>query len=187
MPMFNNSVSMVKVESPFRQTAAVPPQPKPTDHVGLLHANMLNGLTSAATTPWMNSMDQDTMSLLWANMLGAGGMDVLSTLAALSQPMTQPAQVQPSVPQQPVTPTVVQTLHKSHTPAKQEVRETSGRWPHEEVQSFQAVTPKPSSHQQQQQQPSPIQASQASPPSFKRDASAQTLEVSRSQLSQEIS
>ncbi|CAI4226239.1 unnamed protein product [Auanema sp. JU1783] len=81
----------VKVDSPFRQTAAVPPQPKTTtteQTANLLHANMLNGMTN----PWMNSVEQDTMSILWANMIGAaGGMDMLSTLAALSQPMVPAA------------------------------------------------------------------------------------------------
>uniref|UniRef100_A0A183FJ09 FLYWCH-type domain-containing protein n=1 Tax=Heligmosomoides polygyrus TaxID=6339 RepID=A0A183FJ09_HELPZ len=46
LPLFNNGLSMVKPESPFRQTAAVPPQPKPVnDHPNpLLQANLLNGM-----------------------------------------------------------------------------------------------------------------------------------------------
>ncbi|VDK56947.1 unnamed protein product [Cylicostephanus goldi] len=46
LPLFNNGLSMVKPESPFRQTAAVPPQPKPVNDVpnSLLQANLLNGM-----------------------------------------------------------------------------------------------------------------------------------------------
>ncbi|PAV73255.1 hypothetical protein WR25_14334 isoform G [Diploscapter pachys] len=89
--LFSNGLSMVKLESPFRQTAAVHPQPKPiVDQTNaLLQANLLNGMAN----PWLG-MD-DTMSLLWANMLNnsaTGGMDVLSTLAALSAaPLNQVA------------------------------------------------------------------------------------------------
>ncbi|KIH69509.1 hypothetical protein ANCDUO_00148 [Ancylostoma duodenale] len=46
LPLFNNGLSMVKPESPFRQTAAVPPQPKPVNDLpnSLLQANLLNGM-----------------------------------------------------------------------------------------------------------------------------------------------
>ncbi|KAK6022832.1 hypothetical protein OSTOST_11456, partial [Ostertagia ostertagi] len=86
LPLFNNGLSMVKPESPFRQTAAVPPQPKPlSEHPNsLLQANLLNGMT----TPWLSGVDQDPMSFLWANILSPGSMDVLSTIAALSKPIT---------------------------------------------------------------------------------------------------
>lgn len=42
------------------------------------------------TTPWLGSVDQDPMSLLWANILSPGSMDVLSTIAALSKPISIP-------------------------------------------------------------------------------------------------
>lgn len=88
LPLFNNGLSMVKPESPFRQTAAVPPQPKSVnDHPNpLLQANLLNGMTA----PWLGTVEQDPMSLLWANILGPGNIDVLSTIAALSKPVMTP-------------------------------------------------------------------------------------------------
>ncbi|KAL6724165.1 hypothetical protein Aduo_019078 [Ancylostoma duodenale] len=88
LPLFNNGLSMVKPESPFRQTAAVPPQPKPVNDLpnSLLQANLLNGMTA----PWLSGVDQDTMSLFWANILSPGSMDVLTTFAALSKPVMAP-------------------------------------------------------------------------------------------------
>ncbi|KHJ95764.1 FLYWCH zinc finger domain protein [Oesophagostomum dentatum] len=88
LPLFNNGLSMVKPESPFRQTAAVPPQPKPMNDLpnSLLQANLLNGITA----PWLSVVDQDTMSMFWANILSPGSVDVLSTFAALSKPVMAP-------------------------------------------------------------------------------------------------
>ncbi|CAD6187221.1 unnamed protein product [Caenorhabditis auriculariae] len=80
LPLFNNGLSMVKVESPFRQTTPVHQQSKANDHNNLLHANVLNGMSN----PWMGL--DDTMTVLWANMLNPmGGMDMLSTIAALTK------------------------------------------------------------------------------------------------------
>ncbi|CAJ0609509.1 unnamed protein product [Cylicocyclus nassatus] len=99
LPLFNNGLSMVKPESPFRQTAAVPPQPKPVNDVpnSLLQANLLNGITA----PWLSVVDPDTMSLFWANILSPGSMDVLSTFAALSKPIMAP-QPKREIPVTPV-------------------------------------------------------------------------------------
>ncbi|KAK5970625.1 Pharyngeal Enhancer Binding [Trichostrongylus colubriformis] len=99
LPLFNNGLSMVKPESPFHQTATVPPQHKPlNEHPNsLLQANLLNGMT----TPWLSGVEQDPMSFLWANILSPGSMDVLSTIAALSKPITV-AQPKREVPLPPI-------------------------------------------------------------------------------------
>lgn len=78
-PLFNNGLSMVKVESPFQPTN-VHQQPKPVPEHNLLQPNILSTLTN----PWMGL--EDPMTMLWANMLNpVNGMDVLSTIAALSK------------------------------------------------------------------------------------------------------
>ncbi|CAB3401003.1 unnamed protein product [Caenorhabditis bovis] len=114
LPLFNNGLPITKIDSPFQQTTPPsvittpnPPQPEQTN---LLQTNLLNGISN----PWMGL--EDPMTMLWANMLNpVGGIDVLSTIAALSRQNqainTQP----PPIPQAPMnfqTSTIVNPIPK---------------------------------------------------------------------------
>ncbi|UMM40895.1 hypothetical protein L5515_017391 [Caenorhabditis briggsae] len=88
LPLLNNSISMVKVESPFSTTPTIqipPPNPpqihQPQEHSNLLQPAALNGFNNS----WMGGIE-DPIAMFWANaMLNPSGLDVLSTIAALSK------------------------------------------------------------------------------------------------------
>lgn len=88
LPLLNNSISMVKVESPFSQTPTIqiPQSNPPTIHQpqecsNLLQPAALNGFNNS----WMGL--EDPVTMFWANAMlnPVGGLDMLQTLAALSK------------------------------------------------------------------------------------------------------
>ncbi|CAI5456034.1 unnamed protein product [Caenorhabditis angaria] len=101
LPLFNNGLSMMKVESPFQSTPTILPTPNPPQHeqTNLLQTTQL---LNRINNPWMGL--DDPMTMLWANMLNPinGGIDVLSTIAALSK--QQQLQQGPNIPQAATAP-----------------------------------------------------------------------------------
>ncbi|CAI2356742.1 unnamed protein product [Caenorhabditis sp. 36 PRJEB53466] len=88
LPLFNNGLSMVKVESPFNQTPTIripqsnpPPVSQSQEQSNLLQPAVMNGMNN----PWMGL--EDPVAMFWANAMlnPVGGLDVLSTIAAFSK------------------------------------------------------------------------------------------------------
>ncbi|EFO82694.1 CRE-PEB-1 protein [Caenorhabditis remanei] len=88
-PLFNNGLSMVKVENNFNQSPTIqipqsnpPPAPQPQEQSNLLQPAALNSFNNS----WVGF--EDPVAMFWANAMlnpGIGGLDVLSTFAALSK------------------------------------------------------------------------------------------------------
>uniref|UniRef100_A0A8R1DIJ5 FLYWCH-type domain-containing protein n=1 Tax=Caenorhabditis japonica TaxID=281687 RepID=A0A8R1DIJ5_CAEJA len=124
LPLFNNGLSMVKVESPFNQTPTIripqanpQPVPQPQEQSSLLQPAVLNGINNS----WMGLEDQ--VAMFWANAMlnPVGGLDVLSTIAALSKQQPGQGTTPPQAATAPATAALptnlsVSNLVTSHVP-----------------------------------------------------------------------